>query len=91
MTDKYEEFKEWFNHRPTDEDELDLVFAIGNLFKEFDEYCEEKHRKEEIIETIWGTLQENSIQLSYEIDGVHCKEHPAEAVYNKLKEKDMIK
>ena len=38
MTDRYEQFKKWFKTHPTDEDELDLVFAIGNLFCKFEEY-----------------------------------------------------
>lgn len=91
MAEKYEEFKEWFKHHPTDEDELDLVFAIGNLFKEFDEYYEEKHRKEKIMNIIWKTIMENVESIEYKVDGIRCKEHPAEAVYNELKEKDMIK
>ena len=89
MSDKYEEFKEWFKHHPTDGDELDLVFAIGNLFKEFDEYYEEKHRKEEIMNIIWETITENTLTIEYSVDESHL--HPAEAIYNKLKEKDMIK
>lgn len=89
MTDKYEEFKEWFKHHPTDEDELDLVFAIGNLFKSFEEYYKEKQRKEEIMNIIWETITENTLTIEYSVDGIHL--HPAEAVYNKLKEKDLIK
>lgn len=90
MSDKYEEFKEWIRKMEIESIAVQQI-DWRKLFKAFEEDYQEKHRKEEIMETIWQTLQENTIQLSYEIDGVHCKEHPAEAVYNKLKEKDMIK
>lgn len=80
MTDKYEEFKKWFKHHPTDEDELDLVFAIGNLFKEF----ENEQKEKEIKDTIKQALEEN-----------HCcfagKDTYANAIYKKLEEKDLIK
>ena len=86
MTDKYEEFKEWFKHHPTDEDEIDLVFAIGNLFKSYEEYYNEKQYKDEIINLINRTLMANLTYIEYS-----TPIHPAQAIYEALKEKDMIK
>lgn len=88
---KYEEFKKWFKNHPTDENELDLVFAIGNLFYEFEEYYDKSHKKHKIMKIIWDTLRENSVQLSYEIDGIVCKKHPAEAIYDALDKEGLIK
>ena len=90
MTDKYDEFKEWI----AKVEKESIILQNMNwekLFETFEEYYKEKHQKKEIINTIWNTLKENSVQLSYQIDGSRCTEHPAEAVYNKLKEKDLIK
>lgn len=84
MTDKYEEFKEWFKHHPTDEDEIDLVFAIGNLFKEFEEEQAEKEKEKEIKDTIEQALHEEHCCF----DGTRLY---ANTIYNKLKEKDLIK
>ena len=84
MTDKYEEFKEWFKHHPTDEDEIDLVFAIGNLFKEFENEQKEKEKKREIKEAINNGVKEVTTRIDSYGDWT-------ETVYQKLKEKDLIK
>ena len=91
MTDKYDEFKEWFTTKKFKAKKDYTWYDASLLFREFEEDYKEKHQKEEIINIIWQTLKENSVELYYQIDGIHCKEHPAEAIYNKLKEKDMIK
>lgn len=86
MTDKYEEFKKWIKKM---EKESIVVHSIDweKLFTTF----EEEQHKQEIMETIWETLKAHVIHIEYSIDGVHYKLHPAEAIYNKLKEKDLIK
>ena len=84
MTDKYEQFKEWFKHHPTDEDEIDLVFAIGNLFKEFENEQKEKEKKREIKEAIHNGVMEVTTRIDSYGDWT-------ETVYQKLKEKDLIK
>ena len=86
MTDKYEEFKEWFKHHPTDEDEIDLVFAIGNLFKEF-----EKEQKENEIKKV---LDKYIVKIGFaSIDGddIEINGDAVDKCYNELKEKDLIK
>jgi len=86
MTDKCEEFKEWFKHHPTDEDEIDLVFAIGNLFKEF-----EKEQKENEIKKV---LDKYIVKIGFgSIDGddIEINGDAVDKCYNELKEKDLIK
>lgn len=84
MTDKYEQFKDWFKHHPTDEDEIDLVFAIGNLFKEFEEEESKKEKEKEIKDTIEQALEENNCCFA-------GRDTYANAIYKKLEEKDLIK
>lgn len=86
MTDKYEEFKEWFKHHPTDEDEIDLVFAIGNLFKEFEEECAKKEIKQildkYIVKIGFGSIDGDDIEINGDA---------VDKCYKELKEKDLIK
>lgn len=89
MTDKYEEFKEWFTTKKFKAKKEYTWYDASVLFNEFEEYYKEKHQKEEIVNIIWDAIVENTITIEYNIDGVYL--HPAEAVYNELKEKDMIK
>ena len=88
MTDKYEEFKEWIGKM---EKESIAVHQIDweRLFITFEEEQAEKQHKQEIMDIIWETLMEHTLTIKYSVDGIHL--HPAEAVYNKLKEKDLIK
>ena len=86
MTDKYEQFKEWFKHHPTDEDELDLVFAIGNLFKEF----ENEQKEKEIKKAICDGMKEVSTKIDSYDNWIEISDW-VEAIYQKLKERDLIK
>ena len=88
MSDKYEEFKEWITKMETESIAVQRI-DWRKLFKAFEEDYQEKHRKEEIMNIIWETITENTLTIEYSVNGIHL--HPAEAVYNKLKEKDMIK
>ena len=90
MTDKYEQFKEWFKHHPTDEDVIDLVFAIGNLFKEFGEEQAEKEKEKEIKKV----LDKYIVKIGFgSIDGddIEINGDAVDKCYNELKERDLIK
>ena len=87
MTDRYEQFKEWFKHHPTDEDELDLVFAIGNLFKEFEN---ETMKEKEIKKAICDGMKEVSPKIDSYDNWIEISDW-VEAIYQKLKERDLIK
>lgn len=86
MTDRYEQFKKWFKHHPTDEDELDLVFAIGNLFKEF----ENEQKEKEIKKAICDGMKEVSTKIDSYDNWIEISDW-VEAIYQKLKERDLIK
>lgn len=91
MSEKYEEFKEWFTTKKFKAKKDYTWYDPSVLFKEFEEEQAEKQHKQEIMETIWETLKAHVTYIEYSIDGVHYKLHPSEAIYNKLKEKDLIK
>ena len=91
MTDKYEQFKEWFTTKKFKAKRDHTWYDPKVLFTEFEEDQKEEQQKEDVMKVIWETLQENSVQLSYQIDGIRCKEHPAATIYHKLKEMDLIK
>jgi hypothetical protein len=93
MTDKYEEFKEWFKHHPTDEDEIDLVFAIGNLFKEFEEELKEKDKEKKVKEIIRDSivttpLTSTSLPKPHEL---YCSDELVNKLFNKLKGEGLLK
>lgn len=95
--DKYEEFKEWFEKSnygfwkmTVTDDVVYPTFSMENLNNKkdvFDEFEKEQAKREkgkEIKDTIEQALEEN-----------HCCSNGttlyANAIYNKLKEKDLIK
>lgn len=93
MTDKYEEFKEWFKKNKygiwkVSDFKIPLtaetVININDVFDIFEEEQAEKEKGKEIKDTIEQALEEN-----------HCcfagRDTYANAIYNKLKEKDLIK
>ena len=75
MTDKYEEFKKYCNEQAD---------GMEKLFQEFEKEQSEKEKEREIKDTIEQALYEE-----------HCCSNGttlyANAIYNKLKEKDLIK
>ena len=86
MTDKYEEFKEWFTTKKFKAKKEYTWYSAPVLLKEFEEDYKEKHYKDEIINLINQTLINNVTCIEYS-----PPLHPAQAIYEALKEKDMIK
>lgn len=97
MTDKYEEFKEWFEKSnygfwkmTVTDDVVYPTFSMENLnnkkdvFDEFEKEQAEKEKEEQIKQLIEQALKEE--KCCY--DG---RKNYANAIYKKLKEKDLIK
>ena len=93
MTDKYEEFKEWFKKNKYGvwkviDFEIPLtaetVINPSVVFDIFEEEQAEKEKEREIKKTIKEALKDQRCNL-YAIDGY------AYVVYKALKEKDLIK
>ena len=87
MTDKYEEFKEWFTTKKFKAKKEYTWYDAPVLFNEFEEDYKEKHYKDEIINLINQTLMANVTCIEYYSNPTH----PAQAIYEALKEKDIIK
>ena len=98
MTDKYEEFKQWFkkkSHRygvwKIDDNGNQEICHYSRAFIDFEEEQTEKDKKEEIIMEIRKTKLDIGIVTP---SGSVCSCIPfdsAEKIYEKLKEKDLIK
>jgi len=91
MTDKYEEFKEWFkkkSHRygvwKIDDNDNQEICHYSRAFIDFEEEQSEKEKEKEIKDTIEQALHEEHCCF----DGTRLYTN---AIYNKLKEKDLIK
>lgn len=79
MTDKYEEFKEFVREKY-----FPNPSRWGGIFNDFEEQCAKKEKEKEIKDTIEQALHEEHCCF----DGTRLY---ANAIYNKLKEKDLIK
>lgn len=90
MTDKYEEFREWFKTKKNygvwkiDDNGNQEICHYSRAFIDFEEEQAEKEKEKEIKRTIKQALKEQSCSL-YAIDGYTY------VVYKALKEKDLIK
>lgn len=81
MTDKYEEFKEWWSRKG----------FTTNPFIEFEEEQAEKDKKEEIIMEITKIKMNTGIVMPSGSVYSNITFNSAEKIYDKLKEKDLIK
>lgn len=93
MTDKYEEFKEWFkknSHRygvwKIDDNGNQEIYHYSRAFMDFEKE-QTKKRKEEEIKTIVA-LEISDYSSDYSSDTVKKK---VDSIYKKLKERDLIK
>lgn len=97
MTDKYEEFKKWFiesdwvnceviiKKLPTNGGNAHLIYPNKkSIFENFEKEQSKKEKGKEIKDTIEQALHEEHCCF----DGTRLY---ANAIYNKLKEKDLIK
>lgn len=93
MTDRYEQFKEWFkknSHRygvwKIDDNGNQEIYHYSRAFIDFEKE-QTKKRKEEEIKTIVA-LEISDYSSDYSSDTVKKK---VDSIYKKLKERDLIK
>lgn len=98
MVDKYEEFKEWFKKRShrygvwkIDDNDNQEICHYSRAFIDFEEEQAEKDKKEEIIMEITKIKMNTGIVMPSGYVYSNITFNSAEKIYDKLKEKDLIK
>lgn len=103
MTDKYEEFKEWFkknSHRygvwKIDDNDNQEICHYSRAFIDFEEERAEKEKEKQvkgIIKEVFNTvpLNEYEVEDEYFRKTIYVPKDIITEIYDKLKEKDLIK
>jgi len=93
MTDKYEEFKTWVFCNSKTRSVLQIVLTLFHMFEEEQAEKEKEKQVKGIIKEVFNTvpLNEYEVEDEWYMKTIYVPNDIITEIYDKLKEKDLIK